>query len=130
MNAKVSGFSGPERRHHRMFVTRNTEYHFRDELCVAVRDRRSGKWLASHLALHRKLSGAVRFHPNGTAVPIESWPNVGQALYFSNDGRELVTSLLCAIERPRKSVVSEYGVARRADVDAPRTFGEANAVLD
>ena len=45
------GYLGPERRRHRAYVTRNTEYHFRDDVCVAVRDVKSRKWLVSHLAV-------------------------------------------------------------------------------
>lgn len=101
-------FAGHERRRHRMFVTRNTEYHFRDALCVAVRDRKSGTWLPSHLALQRKLSGRVRFQGNGVAIPDGGPPEVGEALYFGEDGRELVTSLLTAIERPAKALVTGY----------------------
>jgi hypothetical protein len=102
------GFAGQDRRRHRMFVTRNTEYHFRDALCVAVRDRRSGSWLPSHLALHRRVTGRVRFHGNGVAVPDGGPPEVGEALYFGDDGRELVTSLLTSIERPAKVLVTSY----------------------
>ena len=47
------GYRGPERRRHRVFVTRNTEYHFRDGFCIAVRDRRTGQ-LAETLARRRK----------------------------------------------------------------------------
>lgn len=101
-------YRGPERREHRMYVTRNTEYHFRGERCVAVRDRRTGTWLKSHLAVQRKLAGGVRFYGNGTAVPSGEEPKVGEALYFDDDGRELITSLLSSIERPSKSVVAQY----------------------
>jgi hypothetical protein len=109
-------YEGRERRKHRMFVTRNTEYHFREHTCIAVRDRRSGKWLPAHLALNRSLSGAIRFS-NGTSLPALCDPGVGDALYFGDDGQELVTSLLCAIDRPEKEVVSAYPrstAARRA----------------
>ena len=98
----------PERRRHRMYVTRNTEYHFRDGVCVAVRDRRSNAWLMHHLALARRLAGAVHFFANGTAVPRREEPAVGEALYFDEDGRELVTSLLSSIERPPKELVLQY----------------------
>ena len=91
-----------------MFVTRNTEYHFRDAVCVAVRDLRSGTWLPSHLALHRRVTGRVRFHPNGVAIPDRGEPGVGEALYFGADGRELVTSLLTAVQRPQKGLVDSY----------------------
>jgi hypothetical protein len=108
MESVEKGYGGPERRRHRMFVTKNTEYHFRDEVCVAVRDRKSGRWLASHLALKRKLAGSVRFQGRGCAVPFAKSPEVGEALFFGLGGRELVTSLLCAIERPERNLVLEY----------------------
>lgn len=105
-------YQGKERRRHRMYITRNTEYHFRDNLCVAVRDRKTNTWLESHLALHRKLTGGVRVLPNGTAIPVEQPPEVGEALYFSDEeGRELITSRLCTVERPAKRVVETYPVA-------------------
>ena len=41
MSQKTSqGFAGAERRRHRMFVTKNTEYHFRD----GVSGYLSGAW--------------------------------------------------------------------------------------
>jgi len=101
-------YRGPERRVHRMYVTRNTEYHFRAERCVAVRDRRTGTWLDSHLAIDRTLAGGVRFFDNGTAIPSCDEPKVGEALYFDEDGRELITSVLSSIERPTKDVVACY----------------------
>ena len=91
-----------------MYVTRNTEYHFKDAVCVAVRDRRSGSWLPSHLALHRRVSGRVRFQMNGVAIPDTGEPSVGEALYFGDDGRELVTSQLLSVERPEKILVTSY----------------------
>jgi hypothetical protein len=30
------GYAGIERRRHRVFLTRNTEYHFRDGICVSA----------------------------------------------------------------------------------------------
>jgi hypothetical protein len=102
-------YSGPERRKNRVFVTKNTEYHFSAELCVAVRDRRSGKWLPSHLAIGRRLSGGVHFQPNGTAVPVCDRPALGEALYFADDGRELITSAVCGLERPSRETTRSYG---------------------
>lgn len=107
-NPQSADYSGPDRRRHFTYVTRNTEYHFRDRVCVAVRDRKSGSWLTSHLAVNRELSGSVRITPHGVAIPAESKPNVGEALFFGMGGRELITSALCAIERPEKQVVSLY----------------------
>jgi hypothetical protein len=105
---QIESYRGPDRRVHRLYVTRNTEYHFRGEVCVAVRDRRTGRWLDAHLAVQRKLSGGVKFHANGVAVPSCASPQVGEALYFDEEGRELITSLLSGIERPTKQAVATY----------------------
>jgi hypothetical protein len=103
-----TAYTGPDRRKNRVFVTKNTEYHFRGDLCVAVRDRRSNKWLPSHLAIGRRLSGGVHFHKNGAAVPVVDLPAVGEALYFADDGRELITSAVCGLERPTREVMKSY----------------------
>ncbi|MEB2311074.1 MAG: hypothetical protein OZ921_01955 [Sorangiineae bacterium] len=112
MADEVSEYGGPERRRHRVCITRNTEYHFRDGVCVAVRDRATGRWLGSHLALERKVSSGVRFLENGAAVPSLEGPTVGEALYFGEGGQELVTSLLTSVERPERSVVARYAGQR------------------
>ena len=110
MNSSTSrsAYAGRERRQHRVYVTRNTEYHFRGETCVAVRDRKSGRFLHSHLAVQRTLSGGVKYQENGTAIPSCAPPCVGEALYFGDDGRELVTSLCASIERPERRLVAAY----------------------
>jgi len=97
-----------ERRRNKMFVTRNTEYHLRDDVCVGVKDRRTDSWLEGHLALGRHLSGGVRVLQNGEAIPVPDLPQVGEALYFSSGGRELITSALCSVERPAREVVQQY----------------------
>lgn len=104
-----SDYRGPERRRHRVYVTRNTEYHFRDDLCVAVRDRRTGSWLAGHLAMRRRLSGGLRVNRNGTALPTWRAPRLGESLYFGDDEqRELITSTLTDVQRPPREVVKSY----------------------
>ncbi len=97
-----------ERRRHRVYITRNTEYHFRDGLCVAVRDRRSGDFLPGHLALQHRLGGGLKFFTNGAIVPNAGDPRLGEALFFAADGRDLVTSPLERIDRPAKSLVDAY----------------------
>jgi hypothetical protein len=106
-------FNGPDRRRHRVYVTRNTEYHFRDGFCVAVRDRRTGDFLMSHLALRRRIHGGIRFYVNGAIVPNLGDPRPGEALYFATGGRDLVTSPLEAVERPARDVVEAYPDVRR-----------------
>lgn len=101
-------FNGQDRRRHRVMVTRNTEYHFRDKLCVAVRDRRSGEFMQGHLALKRELEGGVHRVTNGTLIPRENEPSVGDALYFLADGLDLVTSPLLRVDRPDRETVKTY----------------------
>ena len=101
-------YEGRERRRHRMFTTRNTEYHFRDGLCVAVRDRHTRDWLPGHLALRRELFGSIRFFINGSLLPHPGEPRVGEALFFASGGRDLVTSPLEKVERPAKELVAQY----------------------
>ncbi|WP_148313809.1 hypothetical protein [Sorangium cellulosum] len=106
-------YTGNERRRHRVFITRNTEYHVRDEVCVAVRDRAARKFRTSHLALHLKLQGAVRINPNGVVIPEPHNARVGSPIYFTQvdpDGqeRQVVTSRVESIERPEKSTVMQY----------------------
>ncbi len=107
------GFSGPERRHHLVFRTRNTEYHLRDDICVAVRDPRTNQFIPGHPALGRKLSGALRFGPSGEVTKFVlsgEAPDVGDVLFFS-EGKletELHTSPLSEIRRPSKEAVAHY----------------------
>ena len=107
-DTKVPSFGGKDRRRHRVFMTRNTEYHFRDSVCVAVRDRRTGEWLPGHLALRRPLFGSIRFFMNGALLPSPGEPKVGEALFFGEGGRDLITSPLESVCRPPKELVSEY----------------------
>jgi hypothetical protein len=110
VNTNSSGATGrtPERRRHRVYVTRNTEYHFRDGFCIAVRDRRSGDFLPGHLAIKRRLHGGLKFFPNGAIVPNSGDPRPGEALYFAAEGRDLVTSPLERVDRPMKVLVDAY----------------------
>jgi hypothetical protein len=108
-----ASYQGPERRRHTVFVTRNTEYHLRDGVCVAVRDRVSKRWAEGHMALKLRMEGAVRMHSNGALIPIFSPPDAGDALFFSyrtseGEDRQLVTSRIEAVDRPRKADVNSY----------------------
>jgi hypothetical protein len=117
-----SDYRGPERRRHRVFVTRNTEYHFRDGFCIAVRDRRTGDFLEGHLALRRRVNGGLRFFTNGGISPNGGDPQPGESLYFASDERvpetartrELVTSPLESVERPPRALVEAYPSRRKS----------------
>lgn len=108
MSQTAKNFDGQERRRNRVYVTKNTEYHFRDGYCVAVRDRRTGEFLHGHLALRRRVHGGIKFYLNGAIVPNPGEPRPGEALYFATDGRDLVTSPLENVERPSKEIAAAY----------------------
>lgn len=110
------GYQGRERRRHKVYVTRNTEYHVRDGVCVAVRDRRSRSFRAAHIALNLKLEGGVRIYSNGALIPNVENPDVGDAIFFTHVGpdgetKQIVTSRLEKIDRPPKTTVALYPAA-------------------
>ena len=110
-------------------MTRNTEYHFRDGFCVAVRDRRTGDFRQSHLALRRRIQGGIKFYMNGGIQPNLGEPKTGEALYFESGGHDLVTSPLIAVERPSKSSRQAYTVpvkVRRVRRHGTRRRGRAD----
>src|SRR4029079_8985464 len=77
-------YEGTERRRHRVYVTRNTEYHTRDGICVAVRDRTSQSFRNAHIALNLKIEGGVRVYSNGACVPNVISPLPGDAIFFTH----------------------------------------------
>ena len=89
-------------------MTRNTEYHVRRERCVGVRDRQSGEWMQRHFALNLPVAGAIRFFDSGAMAASPGLPNVGESMYFEDVGRDMVTSSIVSVERPRRDVVEEY----------------------
>ena len=101
-----SMYQGRERRIHKVFVTRNTEYHLRRDRCVAVRDRRSGRWYEGHQALFCRVAGSLTFFEHGGLRVSESLPGVGECLCF--DGSGLVTSKVIDILRPALRTVENY----------------------
>lgn len=97
-------YEGPERRIHKVFVTRNTEYYVREAHCVAVRDRASGTWVQDHFAVDRAISGVIRYLDGGELLAAEGLPQVGESMYFEERGRDLVTSAVVAVERPARDL--------------------------
>jgi len=104
----VKESSSTERRVHKVFVTRNTEYHVRKDVCIAVRDRRSGEWLRGHLALRQRVHGGLRFTRAGGILPNLGSPDVGESIFFHAEGRDLVTSPVLVVDRPEKKIVQSY----------------------
>ena len=106
-------YTGVERRIHKVYVTRNTEYHVREGVCVAVRDRNGGGFHTAHIALSLRVEGAVRIYSNGGVIPHANAPEAGDSIYFTyrrpdGEERQIVTSRLLSVERPAKAVVASY----------------------
>ena len=110
------GYEGSERRRNRVYVTRNTEYHLHDDVCVAVRDRKSGVFHDAHIAVRLRLEGRISVGIKGGACPGPLPAREGDALFFMEmtpDGRhrQITTSRVQSIERPQISDLPRY--ARR-----------------
>lgn len=106
-------YEGNERRVHKVYVTRNTEYHLRSGVCVAVKDRGTNRFRNAHIALNLKMEGGVKIYPNGAVIPNLTNPEVGDAIFFDlvrDDGekRQIVTSRIEKIDRPPKRDVLMY----------------------
>jgi hypothetical protein len=104
----------PDRRRHRVFVTHNSEYHCRDGVCVAVRDRATGAFISDHHAIGLRLSAGIRFTRDGGIASAHDPKEVelGEQLCLSSgkldDPRNIITSPLARVERPQKDVVESY----------------------
>ncbi|HTJ85502.1 MAG TPA: hypothetical protein VL400_27480 [Polyangiaceae bacterium] len=121
-------YEGSERRRHRLVVTRNTEYHLKDDVCVAVRDRGSKKWQEGHLAVSLRVQGGVRFFDNGAVVPSLEEPAPGDAMFFtyksdSGHERQLVTSRIEAVSRTPKKDVLAYATLGHVRAASSRAAG-------
>jgi hypothetical protein len=106
-------YRGRERRHHSVFVTRNSEYHCRDALCVAVRDLQSGEFRSQHPAIGRRMLGGVAFSADGVLTSFSragETPKPGESLFFGDETPTypLRTSPLRAIQRPARAIVERY----------------------
>jgi len=98
-------YNGPERRVHKIYVTRNTEYHVRRDVCVAVKTRGASEWVTTHHALNMDLLGHVQV---GAMLPMPGPPKIGYRIYFTHETDDVLTSPVVAIVRPPKKTVAQY----------------------
>lgn len=92
-----------ERRRHVVYVTKNTEYHCRDEECVGVKNLTSGGWLRHHPALRGQLLGAINIKRGALQ---RKRPAVGLRLVFLKDKSVLTTKVVYAGRPERESILS------------------------
>jgi hypothetical protein len=95
-----------DRRLHRVFFTRHSEYHLRGDECVGVRDRDSGVWLTDHAALRLR---ALRLPNMRRSV---EW--VGRRIQFWGSRTDVLTSPVIAVGRPEINEVGAYVSQARA----------------
>ena len=112
MQTTTQSFQGPERRHHKVFVTRNTEYHVRAGVVVAVRPRGTNQWLDQHDALHMQLQGRIGAE---SRLPLPGVPEPGERMYLARGTSDVVTSTIVAVERPAKVLVEQYPPVTKPD---------------
>lgn len=94
-------FNKPNRRVRTCFVTHNCEYHTREGVCVAVRDRASSAWIAGHHAVGLSIGD----QGPGTIY-------LGAPLTFVEAGIRLVTSPVVDILRPNRNEVDACSLVR------------------
>ena len=97
---------------YRVYLTRNSEYHIRDYVCVGVRDRRSGCWREDHPTLRRPLAGT--FADTTGRMRSLSPPSIGESLQFEVNGTPLFTSAVLSIEEREGFSASDLGRPARA----------------
>lgn len=107
------GPGGSDRRRYRAFRTFNSEYHCLDDLCVAVRDVRSGEFDSHHPAVGMHITGGIRLTPDGSVASYSSAgeiPHLGECLFFGGDSPDfgVRTSALQSIDRPPKLALATY----------------------
>lgn len=89
---------GADRRRNFVYCTRNKEYHFRDHICVGVKDTHSKTWIPFHLAVSRPLHSALRFASSGRLMR-KSNAECGDALCFLVNGLDIITSAITCVRR-------------------------------
>jgi hypothetical protein len=94
-------YRGTNRRVHTCFVTANCEYHTREGVCVAVRDRASSAWIAGHRAV------GLAIDATGPGAEF-----LGEPLRLADTGITLVTSPVVDILRPNRNQVEAYSFVR------------------
>lgn len=88
------------RRRHRVFATKHTEYHLRLDECVGVRDRTTGEWQRRHAALRLR---AIQLPPVGADA---EW--LGRRLQFWGRAMDVMTSPVTEVMRPEREAVVHY----------------------
>jgi hypothetical protein len=90
-------YSGSDRRIHTVFATNNSEYHVRNGVCVAVRDRGTQVWRSNHEAIGMELEVKGIDHQH-----------LGASLLFLSPYYKMQTSKVADVLRPERTAVESY----------------------
>jgi hypothetical protein len=110
-----------------LYLTYYSEYLVRGEVCVGVRDRRSGSWQPMHVAARAYVLG-----PQATlhsSPLIGDGPRLGERLCLRTAACRIVTGPIIAVETPSRRLVVEADQqwqAMHAALDPQRTAVDAD----
>jgi hypothetical protein len=94
----------------KLFVTYRSEYLVLRDLCVGVRDRKSGAWIPLHSAACSQVLGPLGgpLGGMGQTHPLEGSPaRVGERLSLYASARRVVTGAIVAIEEASPSMIAD-----------------------
>jgi len=99
-----------EKRRHKLYVTKNTEYHVKDNVCVGIRNRATGDWIMVSRAIGAVLIGGLHqageHEVNFSSYP---WLEKGDCLLFITDGgHDIVTTRVEQVDRPSRQSIRYY----------------------
>ena len=100
----------------RVLVTVNTEYHIRDNVCVAVRSRGAGAFFSIHGAIGRRVDGYIETHPRTKEMVLarrSANPKIGHVICFCPGGMirpedAMVTSAIVEMRPPTEEEIASY----------------------
>lgn len=89
----------------KLYLTYRSEYLVLRDLCVGVRDRRTGVWIPMHAASCAHVLGPIDAHETShlPAMPVR----IGERLSLHASARRIVTGPIVAIEQATASTVLE-----------------------
>jgi hypothetical protein len=93
----------PASRGLRIYLTRNSEYFCRDGVCTRVRDLRTGEFRQDHPAIGGRITGSLRYHPEGSIESVAlggQEPHAGEHMFFllsEAPAKTLMTSSLLRV---------------------------------
>lgn len=98
-------YTGPDRRIHRIFVTRNSEYHVRRGVCIAVRRLTDPELTVEHPAIGSSVVAGIGYCEERGCRAYYGMPEAGDQICFSND---VLSSPVRKLARPSRELVATY----------------------